>query len=91
MENTEEYNVPLYMLKRRTDGAWLFGKEAKEAEDDGVLTDNLFEKARLGKTVRIDREEYLAKDYECYFIKNDLIGLLKRNQIVSFDDFLNSH
>ena len=30
MENTEEYNVPLYMLKRRTDGAWLFGKEARK-------------------------------------------------------------
>ena len=73
LENTEEYNVPLYMLKTRTDGTWLFGKDAKEAEEDGVLIDNLFEKARLGKTVRIDREEYLAKDVFLLFLKKVLL------------------
>lgn len=72
-ENTEEYNVPLYMLKSRTDGTWLFGKDAKENEDDGVLIDNLFEKARLKKTVRIDREEYLAKDVFLLFLKKVLL------------------
>ena len=46
-EEEEEFNVPLYMLKRRDDGVWLFGNEAKEAEEDGVLVNNLFERARL--------------------------------------------
>ncbi len=72
-ENSDEFNVPLYMLKRRDDGAWLFGQEAYDASDEGVLINNLFERARLGKTVRIDREEYLAKDVFLLFIKKVLL------------------
>ncbi|MBO4347571.1 MAG: hypothetical protein J5840_08045 [Lachnospiraceae bacterium] len=72
-ENSDEFNVPLYMLKRRDDGAWLFGQEAYDASDEGVLINNLFERARLGKTVRIDREEYLAKDVFLLFLKKVLL------------------
>ena len=73
VKDSDEFNIPLYMLKRRSDGAWLFGNEAKENEDDGVLVNNLFERARSGKTVRIDREEYLAKDVFLLFIKKVLL------------------
>ncbi len=72
-EGSEDFNVPLYMLKRRSDGSWLFGNEAKEAEDEGVLVDNLFARAREKKTVRIDREEYLAKDIFLLFLKKVLL------------------
>ena len=85
-EENEEFNVPLYMLKRRDDGAWLFGNEAKEAEDDGVLVNNLFERARLKKTVRIDREEYLAKDIFLLFLKKVLLlfpAMVTPDKIVS--------
>lgn len=85
-EDTDEFNVELYMLKRRTDGVWLFGKEAKEAEEDGVLVSNLFERARLKKTVRIDREEYLAKDIFLLFLKKVLLmfpGMMTPDKIIS--------
>ncbi|MCR4648742.1 MAG: hypothetical protein K5776_06665 [Lachnospiraceae bacterium] len=72
-EGSEEYNIPLYMLKRRSDNTWLFGNEALEAEDEGVLVDNLFERARNKSTVRIDREEYLAKDVFLLFLKKVLL------------------
>ena len=86
--DSEEFNIPLYMLKRRSDGAWLFGNEAKaaEEEEEGILIDNLFENARLGKTVRIDREEYLAKDIFLLFLKKVLLifpGMVTPDKIMS--------
>ena len=85
-EGSDDFNIPLYMLKRRTDGTWLFGEEAKEAEDEGVLINNLFERAREKKTVRIDREEYLAKDVFLLFIKKVLLmfpAMLTPDKILS--------
>lgn len=73
VEGSEDFNVPLCMLKRRSDGTWLYGKDAINAEDDGVLVTDLFRKAREGKTVRIDREEYLAKDIFLLFVKKVLL------------------
>ncbi len=72
-EGSEDFNVPLSMLKRRSDGAWLYGKDAENAEDEGILIKDFFEKARLGKTIRIDREEYLAKDIFLLFVKKVLL------------------
>lgn len=75
IEDSEDFNIPVCMLKRKSDGAWVFGNDALEAEqnDDGFLCDNLFEKAREGKIIRIDREEYLAKDIFLLFLKKVLL------------------
>lgn len=73
VEGSEDFNVPLCMLKKRSDGSWVYGKDAIAAEEDGILVNNIFEKAREGKTVRIDREEYLAKDIFLLFVKKVLL------------------
>ncbi|MCQ2543829.1 MAG: DUF5716 family protein [Lachnospiraceae bacterium] len=70
VEDKEEFNIPMCMLKKR-DGIWAFGNEAialSEA-DEGILVTDIFKKALEGKTVRIDREEYLAKDIFLLFVK----------------------
>lgn len=73
VEEKEEFNIPLYMLKKRNDTGWYFGNEALEHEEDGFLVSGIFEKARQDKTVRIDREEYLAKDIFLLFVKKVLL------------------
>ena len=54
-EESEEFNVPLFMLKRRDDGAWLFGNEAKVGDSITLLDymkKTLQAKGQLDKAVK---------------------------------------
>lgn len=72
-EDSEEFNIPMKMLKYRNKSGWDFGNAALEHEEEGFLVSDFFEKATEGKTVRIDREEYLAKDIFLLFVKKVLL------------------
>ena len=47
----EQYSIPTAMCKRREVGQWFYGREAVKyaEEEDGILIDNLIDKAYSGR------------------------------------------
>ena len=67
----EEFNIPAVILKKKTGGQWLIGKNAEDAfnEGEGYLISGLLKKSLKGDNVRMGSEEYKAEDLLLLFIK----------------------
>lgn len=65
------YNIPAAVCKRTSTGAWIYGKEAIKAgeEGDGAVLKNLLSKAVAGQNVSVGQDEYRAEDLLLLFVK----------------------
>lgn len=74
---TDDYNIPLVLSKRRSDGQWCIGAEALEAvnDGDGELVTDLLTRAIDCELVTVQRAQYQAKDLLALFIKRSLAML----------------
>ena len=86
---TEQYNIPVILCKRRGVGQWYYGKEAIKfaREGDGVLVEELLEKAERGEDVMVEGEAFDPIALLTLFIKRSLSLLSVRipaSQIEAF-------
>lgn len=81
---TENYNIPTVLCKRAGVNQWFYGKEALryEAEQQGILVDNLLTLALDGEPVLIDGESLDPVALLTLFVKRSL-GML--SQVAAFD------
>ncbi len=81
---TENYNIPTVLCKRAGVNQWFYGKEALryEAEQQGILVDNLLTLAVDGEPVLVDGESLDPVALLTLFVKRSL-GVL--SQIAAFD------
>lgn len=73
----EQYSIPTVMCKRREVGQWFYGREALKyaEEEDGILIDNLIEKAYKGDDIVVEDQSYDPVAILTLFIKRSL-GIL---------------
>ena len=76
---TEHYNIPTVLCKRKGINQWFYGKEALryEAEQQGILVENLLKLALAGEPVLIDGESLDPAALLTLFFKRSL-GLLSQ-------------
>ncbi len=68
---TQQYNIPAVLCKRHGVNQWFYGKEAHRMAQagEGVLVENLLEKACRGETVLVEEQEYDAVTLLTLFVK----------------------
>lgn len=73
----EQYSIPTAMCKRREIGQWFYGREAIKyaQEEDGILIDNLLEKAYRGDEIIVEDQSYDPVAILTLFVKRSL-GIL---------------
>lgn len=70
------YNIPLVLAKRPGIGQWFYGREAlKYSENEGILVDNLLERAQRGEEIMVEDEAFDPVALLALFIKRSL-GIL---------------
>lgn len=70
---TEQYNIPTALCKRVGVGQWYYGKEAiKNTGENGILVDNLVEKALQGEEVLVEDSTFDPVALLTLFIKRSL-------------------
>ena len=74
MTGADVYDIPTVLARREEVNQWFFGREAvkRAAEERAVLVDNLIEKAREGKPVKVGNIEYDPISLLSLFIKRSL-------------------
>ena len=73
----EQFSIPTAMCKRREVGQWFYGREAVKyaEEEDGILIDNLIDKAYSGREIVVEDTPYDPVAILTLFIRRSL-GIL---------------
>lgn len=70
---TEQYNIPSVLCKRVGVGQWYYGREAlKNTGDNGILVENLVEKALCGEEVLVEEATFDPVALLTLFVKRSL-------------------
>lgn len=85
---TEQYNIPTVLCKRVGVGQWFYGKEAiKNAGDDGILVEQLVDKALQGEEVLVEETTFDPVALLTLFVKRSLALLnmqISMSQVEAF-------
>lgn len=85
----EVYQVPVCIARKKGQGAWIYGEEAKKrSKEDGIrLVDGLLRKALAGEPAELDGTIYDASELLFLFLKY-MIGLLTQSSKEPYPDRL---
>lgn len=88
---TQQYNIPLVLCRQQGTGKWAYGREALQMAEkgEGVLVENLFSGAVLGREIVIEEQTYEMTGLLTLFVRKSFglfsaIAPLDRIEVLMF-------